>query len=136
MTDFTSNVQKISFSAERVFRKLSDLNNIESVKENFPADKIRNMTFDSDSCSFQVDAIGTISVRIVEREPDKTIKLVSEKSPVPFTCWIQLQEIASDDTRLKLTLRADIPFMFKSMVSKPLEEGIQKMAETLASLQY
>lgn len=136
MTDFTSSVQKIPFDAERVFRKLSDLNNLEMIKDKFPADKIRNMSFDADSCSFQADMIGKISVRIVEREPEVSIKLVSEKSPVPFTCWIQLKEMAPDDTRMKLTLRADIPFMFKGMISKPLEEGIQKVAENIASLQY
>jgi len=136
MTDFVSDIQKIPYSADRVFAKLSDLNNLEKVQSLLPEGKIRNFTFDTDSCSFQVDSFGDISVRVVEREPNKTIKLVSEKSPMPFTFWIQLQEIATDDTRIKLTFKADIPFMFKAMVSKPLKEGINKVAEALAQLPY
>ncbi|MDP4278396.1 MAG: SRPBCC family protein, partial [Bacteroidota bacterium] len=93
-------------------------------------------TFTSDTCSFNVPNIGTIALRIVEREPAKTVKLVTEKSPVPFTCWIQLTQAAPEDTRLKLTLRADIPFMLKGMVSKPLENMVQKVAEALAALPY
>lgn len=136
MTDFVSDAQKIAYSADRVFAKLSDLNNLESVQSFLPKDKMKDFTFDTDSCSFQADPVGRISMRIVEREPGKTIKLVSEKSPVPFTCWIQLVEVAADDTRLKLTFRADIPFMFKAMIAKPLEEGIKKAAEALAKLPY
>lgn len=136
MTDFVSEIQKIPYSAERVFAKLSDLNNLEKVQSLLPEGKVKDFAFDADSCSFQVETFGKIAIRVVEREPNKNIKLESEKSPVPFTFWIQLQEAATDDTRLKLTFRADIPFLFKAMISKPLEEGIKKLAETLAKLPY
>ena len=94
------------------------------------------MSFDADNISFNVDPVGTVSFKIIERNPNDTIKLESVKSPIKLTGWIQLKEVAEDDTRLKLTLRADIPFMFKSMVSKPLQDGIQKVAEILASVKY
>jgi hypothetical protein len=109
---------------------------LETIKTHLPDGKIKDFRFDADSCSFQVDGIGTISLHIVKREPFKTIKLETDKSPLPFTFWIQLQEVTPEDTRMKLTLRADIPFMLKPMLSKPLEDGIKKMAEALAKLPY
>jgi len=136
MTDFTSSIQKIPYSSEKVFVKLSDFNNLESLKNKLPDDKIRDLSFDTDNISFNVDPVGTVSFKIIERNPNDTIKLESVKSPIKLTGWIQLKEVAEDDTRLKLTLRADIPFMFKSMVSKPLQDGIQKVAEILASVKY
>jgi len=136
MTDFVSDIQEIPYSAERVYAKLSDLKNLEKVQSLLPEGKIKDFSFDADSCSFQVESIGSIALRIIEREPFKTIKLESEKSPVPFNCWIQLQEVASNETRLKVTVRADIPFFFKGMISKPLEDGIKKLAEALAKLPY
>ena len=136
MTEFTSDIQKIPYESDRVFASLSDLNNIEKIKDSLPLDKIKNLTYDTDSCSFQIENIGSVSLRIIEREQGKTIKFASEKSPVQFNLWIQLVSVASDDTRLKLTLKADIPFLFKSMVSKPLGDGIKKVAEVLAALPY
>jgi len=136
MTDFVSDVQKIPYDASRVFTKLSDLKNLEKVQDLIPNGEIKDFVCDSDSCSFQAEKLGKIALRIIERDPAKTIKLVSEQSPVPFTCWIQLVEESSNDTRLRLTFRADIPFMFKGMVSKPIEKGIRKLAEVLASLPY
>lgn len=135
MTEYTSNIQQIPFSAERVFSKLSNLNNLESVKPMIEG-KVKDFTFDTDSCQFKVDAIGTIGIRIVDREPFKNIKLESVKSPIEFFGWIQLQEVAPDDTKLKLLFKAEIPFFLKAMISSKLKEGINKMAEMLAKLPY
>lgn len=135
MTEYTSEIQQIPFSAERVFSKLSDLKNLESVKPLLEG-KVKDFTFDSDSCHFKVDPVGSIGIRIEEREPFKTIKLSSIKSPVEFLGWIQLVEVAPENTRLKLTFRADIPFFLKSMISNKLEEGINTMAAMLAKLPY
>ncbi len=136
MTDFTSDVKSIAHDSERVFNFLSDLNHIEKFRASLSGSPVKEITFDRDSCRFKADGVGTIAVRIVEREPYKTIKFVSETSPVPFTCWIQLVEAAPNDTHLKLILRADIPLLLKPMVSKPLEKGIQKVADVLAALPY
>lgn len=135
MTEYTSDIQQIKYSAERVFSKLSDFNNLESVKSLLEG-KVRDFTFDADSCQFKVDPIGTVGVQIVEREPFKTIKLESVKSPVQFSGWIQLQEVAPEDTRLKLTFRADIPIFLRAMISGKLESGIKATAEMLAKLPY
>ena len=135
MTEYTSDIQQIPFSAERVYAKLSDLNNLESVKP-LLVGKVKDFTYDVDFCQFKVDPIGTVGVRIIEREPYKTIKLESVKSPVEFMGWIQLQEVAPEDTRLKLTFRADIPIFLKAMISGKLEDGIKTVAEMLAKLPY
>ena len=135
MTEYTSDIQQIPFSVERVYSKLSDLNNLESVKSLLEG-KVRDFTFDADSCQFKVDPIGTVGIRIKEREPFKNIKLESVKSPIEFMGWIQLQEVAPEDTRLKLTFRANIPIFLKAMISGKLEEGIKSIAEMLAKLPY
>ncbi len=135
MTEYTSDIQQIPFSAERVFSKLSDLNNLESMKPLIEG-KVKDFSFDADSCQFKVDPVGMVGIRIIERDPFKNIKLESVKSPVEFFGWIQLQEVAPEDTRLKLTFRANIPIFLKAMISNKLEEGINNMAEMLAKLPY
>jgi hypothetical protein len=136
MTEFTSEIISIPHNQERVFTVLSDLNNLGKFEKNLSALPIKDLTFDKDSCTFKADGVGKIAVRIVEREPFKTIKLVSESSPVGFTGWIQLVEAGPSETRLKLSLHADIPLFLKPIISKPLEKGINKAAETLATLPY
>ena len=46
--------------------------------------------------------------------------------------WIQLKQVAENDTKLKLTMKAEIPAMIKMMVDKKLKEGINTIADALA----
>ena len=133
MTTYESDIKTISSGEEVVFGILSDLNNLQKYQEHIPiTDKVKNLQFDTDSCSFVVDVFGKVGFRIIEREPFKTIKLTSENAPFQVDVWIQLKEIAENDTKLKLTMKAELPTMIKMMVDKKLQQGINEIAEILA----
>ena len=136
MSQFESSVKQIPFSQERVYAKLSDLSNLESMKDRIPQDKVKDISFDSDTLTFSVDPVGKITLQVIEREPFKCIKFETTQSPLPFNLWIQLVPDSEPGCNMKLTIRVDInPFM-KAMVQKPLQEGIEKMADMLAMIQY
>ena len=107
MTEFVSEVKTIPHDEDRIFTMLSDLSNLERIKDRLPQDKIQDFEFDSDSCSFAVAPVGKITFRIVEREPNKTIKFETTNSPVPLFLWIQLKQVAPEDTKMKMTIKAD-----------------------------
>ena len=135
MANFESSVKVIPYSQERVYAKLSDLSNLESVKDRLPEDKVQDLSFDSDILSFNVSPVGQITLQI-ERDPCKCIKLATTNSPLPFNMWIQLVETAEEECKIKLTIGMDInPFM-KAMVQKPLQDGLEKMVEMLSMIQY
>lgn len=133
---FESEIKQIPHKAERIYGMLSDLSNLERVKDRIPEGKVKDFTFDSDSCSFAVDPVGRIRLEIVEREPHKLIKFATTSSPIPIHLWIQLKEVAEADTRVKLTVGADINPFLKQMVAKPLQEAVAKISEVLAALPY
>ena len=136
MANFESSVKVIPYSQERVYAKLSDLSNLESVKDRLPEDKVQDLSFDSDTLSFNVSPVGQITLQIVERDPCKCIKLATTNSPLPFNMWIQLVETAEEECKIKLTIGMDInPFM-KAMVQKSLQDGLEKMVEMLSMIQY
>ncbi len=136
MTEFVSDIKTIPYNEDRIFDILSDLSNLDRVKDRIPQDKVKDFTFDKDSCSITVDPVGAITFQIVDREPNKTIKFTTTNSPVPLHMWIQLKQVAENDTRLKLTVRADLNPFIKPMVSKPLQDALEKISTVLASLPY
>lgn len=136
MTEFVSEVKTIPHDEDHIFTMLSDLSNLERIKDRLPQDKIQDFEFDSDSCSFAVAPVGKITFRIVEREPNKTIKFETTNSPVPLFLWIQLKQVAPEDTKLKMTIKADLNPFIKPMVSKPLQDALDKIAVVIASLPY
>ncbi|NDV46507.1 SRPBCC family protein [Paludibacter sp. 221] len=133
MTTYESDIKTISSNEEVVFNLLSDLTNLEKLKsaEGAPAE-LKDVRFDKDSCHFTVNGLGEVGFRIIEREPNKTIKLETENIPISINAWIQLKEVAENDTRMKLTLKADLPAMVKMMVDKKLKEGINMVADVIA----
>lgn len=138
---FESNVKHVPYSQERVYNKLSDLNNLEGVRERLDMvkdkldGKLEDMSFDRDSITLKVQGI-SLTLRIIEREPLKCIKFEGDKSPIPLNLWIQILPVTQEEAKMKVTIRAEVNVFMKAMVSKPLQEGVEKLADMLAMLPY
>lgn len=138
---FESNVKHVPYSQERIYNKLSDLNNLEGVRERLDMvkdkldGKLEDMSFDRDSITLKVQGI-SFTLRIIEREPLKCIKFEGDKSPIPLNLWIQILPVTQEEAKMKVTIRAEVNMFMKAMVSKPLQEGVEKLADMLAMLPY
>lgn len=138
---FESNVKHVPYSQERVYNKLSDLNNLEGVRERLDMvkdkldGKLEDMSFDRDSITLKVQGI-SLTLRIIEREPLKCIKFEGDKSPIPLNLWIQILPVTQEEAKMKVTIRAEVNMFMKAMVSRPLQEGVEKLADMLAMLPY
>jgi len=134
MTTFESSVKKIESPQERIYSFLSDFDHFGEV---IPKDKISNWQSNGESCRFTVDPLGEVGLRIVEKEPSATIKFTAEgKVPFNFFLWIQLKEVAENDTRMKLTIKADMNPMVKMMASKPVKKFLETLADGIAAHKY
>ena len=136
MTKFESSIKQIPYPVENVYRNISDLSNLERVRDRIPEDKLQDFQFDSDSVQVSVAPVGTIKLRIIEREENKCVKFETEQSPLPFNLWIQVLPVSETESKMKVTVKADIPFMLKGMVSGPLQDGVEKIADALAQIPY
>ncbi|MCU4163180.1 SRPBCC family protein [Carboxylicivirga caseinilyticus] len=134
MTTFESDIKKSTYSSETIFNFLADFDHFGDL---IPKDKITNWQSNSDSCRFTIDPVGEVGLRIVEKEEFKTIKYTAEgKTPFNFFLWIQLKEVAEDDTRIKLTIKADMNPMIKMVASKPINKFLEVLSDAIAKHQY
>ena len=141
MKRFESQVKQVPHSQNAVYSKVSDLNNLQAFINMLPEDKkaeykISKISCTRDTVSFDLSPLGTISVNIIERQPDKCVKLETVKSPVKMTAWIQIVPVTDQTCKIKLTVDADLNIFIAKMVEKPLAEALEKMAEMLAMLPY
>ena len=136
MTKFESSVKQIAYPVADVYRNISDLSNLERVRDRVPEDKLNSFAFDRDTVSLNVDPVGDIKLRIIEREEGKCVKFETEQSPMPFNLWIQVLPVTETTSKMRVTVQADIPFMLKGMVSGPLQDGVEKIADALAQVPY
>ena len=159
MTEYKSKVKKIYAPIGRVYERLADLNNLAVIQQGLDnpdamerikqqagdkvkpeqleqiVQKLRELQFDRDSVSGNTP-IGTATLRIIEREPEKTIKFAAEGMPVAANMWIQLLPQNDNECAMRLTFKADLNFFIRQMVGKKLEQGVDGLAQMLASLPY
>ena len=134
---YESKITSSACSAAQIYKVISNLQNLEKVKDLIPKDKIQEMEIESDRVRMKVDGLGQkITIAIVDRIENDTVKFGAEGIPMDANFWIQLKEVSPVDTRIKLTVKADIPFMFKMMVDKKLQQGLDQAAEMLAQFPY
>jgi hypothetical protein len=135
MTTIESTIRQIDYPQQSVYAMLSDLSNIEKVKDKVPEGKIDNLVFDADSISISTP-MGTVKLVVVNREEPKMIKFATQESPLPFNFWIQILPVAETTSKMKLTIKADMNPFISGMVKKPLQEGIEKIADVLQMIHY
>ncbi len=134
---YESKIISAACSAAQVYRVLSNMDNLNRVKDLIPKDKIQEMDIEPDRVRLKVDGLAQkITIAIVDRIENDTIKFGAEGIPMQANFWIQMKEVSPVDTRLKLTVKADIPFMFKMMLEKKLQTGLDQAAEMLAQFPY
>jgi hypothetical protein len=136
MTKFESSIKQIPYSVEDVYRNISDLSNLERVRDRIPEDKLNSFSFDQDSVSVNVAPVGDLKLRIIEREENKCVKFEGVQTPLPFNLWIQVLPVSETESKMKVTVQADIPFMLKGMVAGPLQDGVDKIADALSKIPY
>lgn len=137
MDKYESKITSAAYPAAQIYRVLSDLKNLEKVRDLIPQDKVQEMEIDSDYVRMKVDGLGQkITIVIVDRIENDTVKFGIEGIPMDANLWIQMKEVSPTDTRLKLTIKADIPMMFRFMINKKLQQGLDQAADMLAQFPY
>ncbi len=158
MTTFESNIKQVHYPQASIFAKLADLSNLEALKQRaadpdfinrlrasgqVPEDKIDKIVELASKLELTQDAItipdtplGSIALRIVERDEPKCVKFEVQGAPMAANLWIQLLPTSPYESKMKCTVGADLNFFIKQMAKKPLQEGIEKLADMLAMIPY
>lgn len=136
ISKYESSVKSVNSPVDAIYNTLSDLNNIERVKDRIPADRVKDIKFDRDSCSLRVDPVGEVKFIICDREENKTVKFTAENSPLPVFIWIQMLPVTTTTSKIKVTCHLELNMFLRGMVGNKIKEGIERIADTLAAINY
>lgn len=148
-----SSVKQIYAPVDRVYNTLSNLENLRPLLDRVQNDEtirekvreagqesafegLQNLELTNDSIAIPAGMMGTVSMRIVSREENKCIKFETDQSPIQAKLWIQVLPVTADTSKMRLTVDADVPFLLKGVVGGKLQEGIEKVADALAMINY
>ncbi|PID92248.1 MAG: hypothetical protein CSA96_04190 [Bacteroidetes bacterium] len=123
-----SRIGKSSQKDEAIYHFITDFRNFQDL---IPQGRVSEWKASEDRCSFKVSPVGLIGLILVEKEAFKCVKLMSDPgiASYQFTIWIQLKQIAENNTRIKITIEPKVSQMMIPMLKGPLKQ----LADTLVT---
>lgn len=137
MNTYESHIAQVEADAAAIYAVVSDLSNLNRVRDLIPQDKVQEFEADTDFVRLKVDGLGQkIIIRIVDRIENDTVKFGVENLPMDGNFWIQIKQVAPRDSRIKLTLKAELPMMIAMMAGKKIQDGIDQAADMMAKMPF
>ena len=134
---YESKIGQVNANAADVFAVLTNLENLQRFAEHIPQDKVKELEITRDTIRFKVDGLAQkISIGIVDQEENKMIKYGAENIPIPLNAWIQLKQMDEMDTRMRITIKTDMTAMFRMMLDKKLQTGLDQAVDMLCNIKY
>ena len=122
---FESRTGMLTCTAEEVFNFVTDIRNFERF---IPDGKINDWQADKDSGSFSVPMLGTVSLRLAEKEMFN--KVVFEGDALKkndFTLDLEIHKNINNTAKVKVAIKADLNPMLKMMATKPISQFLEKL---------
>ncbi len=130
MEKYESIQQQINHPASLIYPLISRMDLFNAALQ----DKVEEWQATPDSCSFKAKGM-KICMRIEERVENKHVKIVTDEGGIPleFAFWIQLKEVAPNDTRVRMVLHAELNMMLKMMLGNKIQKGLDDAVTQLAA---
>lgn len=130
MSDIKSQTVEIDKSDEEIFNFISDFTNFSKL---FPP-QVNDLKITRDTCSFSIDGMPKISLRISERTPFSCVTMSAEDGKLPFELKCCLENIGKDKCKAQFHFDAELNMMMKMMVEKPLTNFLNLLAKKLKEI--
>ncbi len=122
-----SEFTEIGSTSEQLYTFLNDLRNFEKLMP----EQIRNWVADSDSCSFEIEKMATIELRIIERKPYSSLQIAGEgKTPFPLQLRAIIKE-SGEQSSISFEIEAEVNSMMSMMVKRPLQNLVDILGQKL-----
>ncbi len=129
--EFVSQITKNTCEDFQLFGFITNLQNFEQL---LPPEAKEKITLSEDSITIHAMGSMSVTLSILEKEPYKTLKIGTQGNEM-FRIWIQLKQVAPYDTRIRVTLKANIPLIARPMIKKDqLQQLVDSIALALGSL--
>ena len=116
---------------------MTNLENLQRFADFIPQDKVKELEISRDTIRFKVEGLGPkVTIGIVDQEENKMIKYGAQNIPIPLNAWIQLKQVDELDTRMRITIKTDMPAMFRMMIDKKMQAGLDQAVDMLCNIKY
>jgi hypothetical protein len=144
MAEYKSESHQINAAAASIYHKLSNLENLRTLLESVPDDKIpedkraqlKSLQITEDSISMAGGPTGSITLKIAKKVEPQLIVLKAADLPLDLCLEIRIKEAGDNLSELHTAIVADIPMMLRAMVKGPFNQIVTQFADMLSAIPY
>ena len=131
--NFQSHEVQLNASVEKAYAFLHDLNNLQKLMP----EQVINWQSDEESCSFDIKGMAHIALKRAESIPGKLIRIISmPENPIDLEIRANFEKSNEDQTSAVIELEADLSPMLQLMVSGPMQNLVNIMADKLGEVNF
>jgi len=121
--------KRINLPAVTLFEKANDFRNF----SDYLTDEVKVIATNEDSCTFAIENIATITMKIVEKTPFTLIRFIAENDKnIPFFITLNFTEISENETDVEVVLDIDVPIFLKPVLQSPLQRFVNTLSEKIS----
>lgn len=128
-----------TYSCEVIYRKISDLTNLEELHQLLEEKQVKVSSLTSDRCEVQAQVMNfsaDLALVISERIPTEEVRYQIEHDMLPAKVSIRLTPQESEGSTLVVSMEAKLNPFIAGMVQPRLEEAVQYIANMLGQIRY
>ena len=126
-TNFKSQEVIAKLNSKDLFVKFTDLNNL---KDYLPSD-VEEFESNADNCSFKIESLPKMSLKIKEKQAYNKIAFESIKSQIPFNMFCHISENDKNSSKVFIEIKMELNFMMKMLVQKPINIFLDRFTEII-----
>jgi len=114
-----------------LFNFLSDFTKFAKL---LPPEHQKNVQVSREECIINAGVMGNFTLKYIERESPKLLKIGTEGSKETLTIWIQLKHADAYDTRVKVTMSLEIGMMAKMMIKGKIQQFADSLCDGICQI--
>lgn len=127
ITTFESRKGKVNCSSEELYRFLTDIRNFERF---IPAGKFSDLIIERESCSFNVNMMGKVTIRLGNSFPYSEVTYTGRAMQLnDFSLKSGISEIDPEHSEVRLVFTAEMNPFLKMLASEP----VNRLLDTLVA---
>jgi ribosome-associated toxin RatA of RatAB toxin-antitoxin module len=124
----TSTQTRINLSAFKLFELAGNCRNF----ARYMPEQVKDFITTDDSCTFTLENITTVTLKILEKTPFTGICYVAENDKnIPLFLDLKCNVVSENETDVVAELDIEIPFFLKPMIEKPLQRFVEELSNKI-----
>ena len=144
MSVYSSGNVVLNAPAASVFDKLSNLENLRSLLDKVPADKVpedkrqmfENIKITPDTIEVPGGPMGNLVFRVTERIASSMIKLKGEGIPIEMALVLHVAPVTETTSSANVDIDINIPAMLKPMVGGQIQKIANQFGDVLGAIPF